>query len=105
MYPPDRAADHFSERDAVRHGPSPRDDIGVVHPVAVAVEGAVVDYDGAVTHQGVSACRGVEKQPDVARVSLQAVSDKGVPARKLCEYSARPSAGHDVRAKGEIGVA
>ena len=49
VYRPGRAADRFSERDAVRHGSRPRDDIGVVHPVAVAVEGAVVDYDGGVT--------------------------------------------------------
>src|SRR5213593_3065566 len=48
VYRPGRAAHRFSERDAVRHGSRPRDDIRVVHPVAVAVEGAVVDYDGAV---------------------------------------------------------
>src|SRR2546427_29451 len=67
---PHRIAQHSPERDAVRPGSRPRDDIRVVHPVAVAVEAAVVDHDRAVAHEGVRSCRGVENQPDVARVAL-----------------------------------
>ena len=70
MYRPDRAAHRFSERDAVRNGSHPDDNVRVVHSVAVAIEGPVVDHDGAVTHQGVGACRGIENEPDVARVAL-----------------------------------
>ena len=102
MYCPDRAAHRFSERDAVRHGSRTRDDVGFIHPVAVAVEGAVIDHNGTVADQGVGACRGVQDEPDLAPVPLQIVSDEGVPAREPCEYSSVPSAGHSVSAKGIV---
>src|SRR2546428_2581352 len=84
MYRPHHTADRFVGPHAVEHGS--RDDVRVVHPIAVAVEGAVVHDDRLVTDDNAGARRGVEKDPD-AIAALKDVPHELIAARERGEDS------------------
>src|SRR5438132_11222503 len=71
MYRLHRAARGFVGPHAVQC--RSRDDVRVVDPIAVAVEGTVVHDDRLVADEDVGARRGVEKDPDAAPPAFQRV--------------------------------
>src|SRR6266446_10380767 len=66
------------------------DDVGIVHPIPVAVERAVVQHDGTIAGIRVGAAGDVEQEPQVARVTLQIVADESVAAGELHEHPRYP---------------